>query len=153
MSPAPPSPHRPHWRSLAFHLLAPICVCSVAFIHDCSLNVIFFVCNVLLVAHLLFSSPPSLFLLSSVTSTLRLPLSFPLLLSSFPTTFLPRLAGCYAGPVARGRSPSADVVPGRSGCRVHRHETAILRTSCLHALCCRSVDTQSGLEDHTFIMR
>lgn len=53
-----------------------------------------------------------------------------------------RLAGCYAGTVARGWSPGADVILGCSGCCVHWHETAVLRACCLHALCCRSVYTR-----------
>ncbi|KAA8579710.1 hypothetical protein FQN60_006803, partial [Etheostoma spectabile] len=56
-----------------------------------------------------------------------------------PLLHLSRLAGGYAGPIARRWSPGADVISGRSSCRVHRHETAILRTRRLYALCCSLV--------------
>lgn len=71
--------------------------------------------------------------------------------STLSSTFSPslyRLAGCYTGPVARGWSPGADVIPGRSGGCVHRHEAAILRPRRLHALCCRSVHTGTVIHTH-----
>lgn len=70
-----------------------------------------------------------------------LPSSYTLFLSFSSLPCLHRLAGCYAGPVARGRSPGVDVIPGSFGCRVYRHETAVLRTYGLHALCIRSACT------------
>lgn len=74
-----------------------------------------------------------------------------LLLSSPPSHS--RLAGCYVGPVARGRRPGADVVPGRSGCRVHRHEAAILRARRLHALRRRSAHTHTMSCSHNYNSR
>lgn len=74
----------------------------------------------------------------------------PSCLISSPLFAHSRLAGCYVGPVARGWDTGADVVPGGFGRRVHRHKTAILRTRCLHALCCRSActDTPNGYAVH-----
>lgn len=50
-----------------------------------------------------------------------------------PCTPFCRLAGCHTGAVARRRSPGADVIPGGSGGRVHRHQTAILQACRFHA--------------------
>ncbi len=115
------------------------CISFLAFIHECSLNAFYATCCMFVSSSCSLS--PSLYHFLPHFS----PLFFLLLLLP---SFHPRLAGCYVGPVARGWSPGVDVVPGRPGCSVHRHETAILRTRRLHALRCRSAHTHTHTHTH-----